>query len=567
MSSWDRLSSQEYVTGLPLSKLVPELSFPASIEEIQVSALYGLLTCNVELTLLFEPSISDRRAARGVLNSLLEGTNATGSIEERLAPCAMTTELLGLSAEECAAAMGQLQFVPRALQQPSGGINQRGTGRLGPPAYWQPLDASGPGAKSSSQLRASSAWADETGPHIAHGKWSWPASDARCRRLQTFSLFGGTSKTGGALRAHLISASAQWSLGVSTAGGVAPRAPESREVELRVFPSVLLFRETVFAAVSTGAAGSSDGGGGALSWLPAGFAPAPGLTARTHVDHSLFVESRPVGGGAAALGGGLAELAELAVALERQLEGSGFHLAVKSYARFEQQEGRGCTRWAALERLPSGAFFDPHQLRRLARRGGLGGASGGLVVGEVELETPEADSPQAVALVHGPIERSAATARGGGGEWELRSSVPVHLRYGAPATGGHTHRPVELPPPLLFFCCQGGPEQAGERSRRGGGEGGCPSLDLIGHEWRAACTEPERIAYQADALPQQPACGEWRRVAVLGDDKRSVAVTLKARVPVGVLERSDLVLVVTVASIGAATLWLLWVLWRAPTPK
>ena len=94
MSSWDRLSSQEYVTGLPLSKLVPELSFPASIEEIQVSALYGLLTCNVELTLLFEPSISDRRAARGVLNSLLEGTNATGSIEERLAPCAMTTELL-----------------------------------------------------------------------------------------------------------------------------------------------------------------------------------------------------------------------------------------------------------------------------------------------------------------------------------------------------------------------------------------------------------------------------------------------------------------------------------------
>ena len=364
-----------------------------------------------------------------------------------------------------------------------------------------------------------------------------------------------------ALRAHLISASAQWSLGVSTAGGVAPRAPESREVELRVFPSVLLFRETVFAAVSTGAAGSSDGGGGALSWLPAGFAPAPGLTARTHVDHSLFVESRPVGGGAAALGGGLAELAELAVALERQLEGSGFHLAVKSYARFEQQEG--CTRWAALERLPSGAFLTLISFggsRVAAVSGRLAVWSPARLSSRRRRQTVRRLLPSCMDRSSGALPRRVAAAASG----ELRSSVLVHLRYGAPATGGHTHRPVELPPPLLFFCCQGGPEQAGERSRRGGGEGGCPSLDLIGHEWRAACTEPERIAYQADALPQQPACGEWRRVAVLGDDKRSVAVTLKARVPVGVLERSDLVLVVTVASIGVATLWLLWVLWRAP---
>ena len=455
---------------------------------------------------------------------------------------------------------------------------------------------------------------------MAHGRWVWPATDARCRRLRTFSLMGGTSQTGGALRTRLMAAATQW--GVSPpAGSDTPRP--SHDLELRLRSQQLLMREVPSARTPTART---------AAWLPSWFSPPhEGSTQRTHVDVSAFGEAHAQEAHAQEAHAQEAHAQEahaqeahaqeahaqeahaqeahaqatspaFRVHLSRRLEGSGYHLAVESRATLvpphwmegEEEHGgkRGapdsrpggsdgmpeqCSRWAVLERLPAGAFFDPHQLRRLARRGALGGAGGGLVMGEVELETPAMESPQAVALVHGTLERTPTMGADGGEAWHVRSSVPLHLRYGAPTRGGETHRPVELPPPLVYVCCHSPGHAEGRDDANDGTTSGCPSIATVGDEWRPMCTSiaggegregrghgghGEHGGHGGHG-GHGAECGTWHRADVVESVQE---LTLRARVPVGQLERSDTVLMVTVLSLGAATLWLLWVLWRAPTP-
>ena len=79
----------------------------------------------------------------------------------------------------------------------------------------------------------------------------------------------------------------------------------------------------------------------------------------------------------------------------------------------------------------------------------------------------------------------------------------------------------------------------------------CPPLSLIGNGWRDACVSSLGA----------PAHGEWRRVHVIGID-----TLLAARVPIGQAEGAPKVVAGTILAFGAATLWLMWMLWRAPTP-
>ena len=97
------------------------------------------------------------------------------------------------------------------------------------------------------------------------------------------------------------------------------------------------------------------------------------------------------------------------VNVSRALDGKGFHLTLQTAASFRLASAAPrCTRWAAIERLPPGAHFDPHQLKRLGRRDGLGGAAAALVLGEEStLEAPAEASADAVVLVHGVLGDAA----------------------------------------------------------------------------------------------------------------------------------------------------------------
>lgn len=267
------------------------------------------------------------------------------------------------------------------------------------------------------------------------------------------------------------------------------------------------------------------------------------------------------------------------VELHRTLEGLGLHLSVQTEG--DVSERADCSRWVAIERLPPGAYFDPHQLQRLSRRRALGGASGALVLGDISPELAAMDASEVRALVYGDTEKNAATiggrrhrrsTEGGGGTLKMRSSVPLHLRYIAPTSGGQTHGRVAIEPPELFLCCAASPHADGGGGAQPGSaketahaddllDGVCPPLPLIGEEWRETCAASLREAStNRTATTALSRCGEWERVPVLG------AQMLHARVPAGQLAHGDTVLAGTVLSLSAATLGLLWVLWRRPTP-
>lgn len=272
----------------------------------------------------------------------------------------------------------------------------------------------------------------------------------------------------------------------------------------------------------------------------------------------------------------------------------------------------GCSRWALIERLPAGALFDPHQLRRLARFDLLGGADGAVVLGDPELEAFAEDSSPAAALIHGTLRRtpppppcspgasssaSPPACGGDGGGWRvLHSLIPLHLRYHAAAEAeeARADRTIELPPPEeLYLCCdgegdgEGAADDAGTTAPASPPErtgGPCPPLALIGDEWHAACAaaaaddDPARSsasASSATAAETDLRC-RWRRVpaqqragtGMVGGDALAAAegqatATLRARVPVGQRAHARAVIAGTVLAVAAGTLAVLRVVWRA----
>ena len=638
ITSWDALTPTTYAAGLPLAALrgAPP-ALPGLLEALHaVASDTDESSCSLELTVLFTSAVSDQRAARFALDLMLgvnassEGSAAGGKL------CDVAAWLLGVGRAECAEATAHhLQLLPRQLW--CGGARRCGGSRIGPPATWAPSIAAASSISSQPRLgeqQISSSWAEA--PHMAHGRWSWPTADPRCRRVAALSLVDGEAAAAGAsgsvpdgagdgasdgaVKAYLREAATAWGLSHSTKrSGARGFARPGRQLQLRLGHDSLLLQESfaTLLSIDHGSANASAQALAGASLLSGGYSPPSGT--RAHVSLSLFGGAEEAASDVAAsdlAAGDVAPdgAAPLVARLDRQLQGRGFHLALETRARFEsmvrddgaaassgQQHAlaSSCSQWAAIERLPSGAFFDPYQLRPLARRGALGEASGALVMGVTPLETPEMQSPISVALVHGALKPRRAVGGAGGtaaggtassngtdvssseglasgsagvgsGGWDGSSSVPLHLRYAAPTSEGATHRPVALPPPLMFACCSAAAGSATAGDEDDGGHGWCPPLARIGHEWRAACASLTQAATTASTASAGEGereagaeCGTWRRVAVIGLEEDH---TLRARVPVGQLTQGDVVLKVTVASICAATLGLLWVLWRTPTP-
>ena len=552
LSSWDLLASSDirlsYTAGVPIGNLVSASALPAQIEAVILSTDHEPSICHLELTLIFREFLG-QRAARDALDSLLE-THVSSLC------AAIGTPLLGLHEDECIAAVAvalpQLQLLPRDMW-PHGGAgissaSRDGFSGIGPPASWAPA-LNPDGADDASTWEAGA-------PHLAHGRWTWPHDDAYCRRARTLSFFGVPDASAlnvdrvGAIHKWLRAASDSWSL----------PTPQSPLVPNRQFQLTVTHNFARLAELE-------------LQPHMSGWSPPP---LRKHVDVSWLQPSTDTAGSASDSGRRAADAANHtavaplpAVRLGRQLAGSGYHLSLITNASLVTHANKGCTRWAAIERLPSAAIFDPHQLRRVTRRSSLGGALGAIAMGEALLETPAAEAPQAMALVHGGIgatekRRHARAAGMVATGLELQSSVPFHLRYAVAIGSGDAHVAIQLPLPMLFLWCAnevagtatthmraGDPNAVADDAGLEGNLMSCPPLKLIGSGWRDACVSPLGA----------PAHGEWRRVHVIGID-----TLLAARVPIGQAEGAPKVVAGTILAFGAATLWLMWMLWRAPTP-
>ena len=289
-TSWDALNPTSYAAGLPLDSLpgVPP-PLPSQLEALHAVATdTDASSCSLELTVLFRSAVTDQRTARIALDVFL-GINASSSknIAAGGQLCDVAAWLLGIGGAECAEATAHhLQLLPRQLW--CGGARCGGS-HIGLPATWAPSQSIASQRRLSEQI--SSSWTEA--PHMAHGRWSWPAADPRCRRVTALSLIddGVTAAAGadgsvrdgasdgtsdGAVKSYLREAASQWGLSHSTQHGRARgSAWPGRRLELRLGHESLLLRES-FTTLPLDRASAN-----ASALLSVGYSPPSGTRSPT----------------------------------------------------------------------------------------------------------------------------------------------------------------------------------------------------------------------------------------------------------------------------------------------
>jgi hypothetical protein len=273
-----------------------------------------------------------------------------------------------------------------------------------------------------------------------------------------------------------------------------------------------------------------------------------------------------------AMSGGPGSSGPVHAHLERHVEGSGYHLVMRTRARLPAAEAvhaaaaagashggpdalptashsanGSCTRWVIVETFPSLALFDPDEVRHLQRLHKLAGVSGILTVGPAEWEKPAESSRQAMLLVSGQLHAD-------GDMLHLSSSVPFHLRYAAARLGGGFYGGM-LPHPQLFVHCHAA-DLDGLQWTRAPRCPPCELENLAGVHGGASCWD---ATGQLNAGVLTP-CGRWYAVDVIAGGAEP-----HVQVPVADVAHIWIVVAATMAAMLLATLTLFWqAMYRTP---
>nr|XP_032834445.1 phosphatidylinositol-glycan biosynthesis class X protein isoform X4 [Petromyzon marinus] len=167
------------------------------------------------------------------------------------------------------------------------------------------------------------------------------------------------------------------------------------------------------------------------------------------------------------------------VQVTRRVLNSGFHRELVSVV-----SGRGPAPQVVLlrETLPAGLYSDPYELSgsEFARH------SQAVFLSRVDVEAPASRAAPLQLLVF--ISAAAvAVASGGGPAWTANVSLPVHLRYHAPAQPGRPPRAhVLLGGPLVLLPCDSPGRPCDGAAPRDVTEGPCSATNQTVCLWRRA---------------------------------------------------------------------------------
>ncbi|XP_042506113.1 phosphatidylinositol-glycan biosynthesis class X protein [Macadamia integrifolia] len=139
--------------------------------------------------------------------------------------------------------------------------------------------------------------------------------------------------------------------------------------------------------------------------------------------------------------------------LQRHLIGQGSHRHLISSIKINIQPGaiselpsHSC-KAIIIERLPSGVFADPFELKHLVERGVFLDAA---IFGDTNLELPSALSNQSVVEVHMSIGHNILSTHQEG--TEVKIGLPLHARY-PPLDGSGGYSTIQMDLPDLLINC------------------------------------------------------------------------------------------------------------------
>ncbi|XP_075919784.1 GPI alpha-1,4-mannosyltransferase I, stabilizing subunit isoform X2 [Petromyzon marinus] len=186
------------------------------------------------------------------------------------------------------------------------------------------------------------------------------------------------------------------------------------------------------------------------------------------------------------------------VQVTRRVLNSGFHRELVSVV-----SGRGPAPQVVLlrETLPAGLYSDPYELSgsEFARH------SQAVFLSRVDVEAPASRAAPLQLLVFISAAAAGTGAAGGGPAWTANVSLPVHLRYHAPAQPGRPPRAhVLLGGPLVLLPCDSPGRPCDGAAPRDVTEGPCSATNQTVCLWRRAtlvAQQQEEVSPQALSVP------------------------------------------------------------------